>query len=247
MEAVLLQACLNGARAREEHPALPCSPAELARDAAACVAAGAGSLHLHPRDGRGAESLAGPVMAATLEAIRRDAGAIEVGVSTGLWITAGDARARLAVVGEWTVLPDCASVNVGEDGWVELSAVLTAIGVAVEVGLGSAQDARAFAAARPFGAECVRVLVEPTEAEPAAAVATAEEIHAVLDAAAVRSPRLVHGEGRATWAVLDAALAAGHQVRVGLEDTLVGPDGVRAEGNAALVAELARRAAAERP
>ncbi|MFC7735049.1 3-keto-5-aminohexanoate cleavage protein [Roseomonas sp. GCM10028921] len=44
-----LQACLNGARAPDFHPALPLTPEAVARDAA-CVAAGAVSLHLHLRD-----------------------------------------------------------------------------------------------------------------------------------------------------------------------------------------------------
>ena len=53
----------------------------------------------------------------------------------------------------------------------------------------------------------------------------------------LRRPRLWHGDGRATWAVVDAGLAAGVDVRVGLEDTLVGRDGGTAPANAAQVAE----------
>jgi len=39
------------------------------------------------------------------------------------------------------------------------------------------------------------------------------------------------------WTVLDAALARGRDIRIGLEDTLVLSDGSRARGNADLVAE----------
>jgi uncharacterized protein (DUF849 family) len=39
-----------------------------------------------------------------------------------------------------------------------------------------------------------------------------------------------------TWAVLRRAIAAGHDIRVGLEDTLVLDDGSPAAGNAELVA-----------
>ena len=49
-------------------------------------------------------------------------------------------------------------------------------------------------------------------------------------------PQLWHGYGVRTWEVIAAALDAGHDMRVGLEDTLVGPDGEPAAGNAALVA-----------
>jgi uncharacterized protein (DUF849 family) len=41
--------------------------------------------------------------------------------------------------------------------------------------------------------------------------------------------------------MLDAALARGYDVRVGLEDTLVLPDGSIARDNAQLVAEALRR------
>jgi len=38
-------------------------------------------------------------------------------------------------------------------------------------------------------------------------------------------PQLWHGYGERTWAVLSAGAAAGHDVRVGLEDVLVLPHG----------------------
>ncbi|MGH2745367.1 MAG: 3-keto-5-aminohexanoate cleavage protein [Thermoleophilaceae bacterium] len=41
--------------------------------------------------------------------------------------------------------------------------------------------------------------------------------------------------------MLDAALARGHDVRIGLEDTTLMPDRSRARNNAQLVAEAARR------
>ena len=50
---MVLQACLNGDR----ETGVPRSPEELAEAARACVAAGAVSLHAHPRDREGNESL----------------------------------------------------------------------------------------------------------------------------------------------------------------------------------------------
>ena len=43
--------------------------------------------------------------------------------------------------------------------------------------------------------------------------------------------------------MLEAAITAGHDIRVGLEDTLVLPDGNRARDNAELVAAAAAMAA----
>ena len=92
----MLQAALNGDRTRDEHPAVPLSAAELARDAAACVAAGAGAIHLHPRDAEGRESAAPEVVNGVVEAVKAACG-VPVGVTTGAWIEP-DLERRLAAI-----------------------------------------------------------------------------------------------------------------------------------------------------
>src|SRR5580658_3439472 len=64
-----VKVCLNGQRGRAEHPALPVTPAELAAEAAAAVAAGAEAVHLHPRSGSGAESLLDADVGAAVAAV----------------------------------------------------------------------------------------------------------------------------------------------------------------------------------
>jgi hypothetical protein len=86
-----------------------------------------------------------------------------------------------------------------------------------------------------------RILVEPPSESGPDAVALAADIDAALDAAAIPTPRLHHGAGDATWAVLAAAVPLGRDIRIGFEDTLTLPDGRPAPDNAALVAEAARR------
>ena len=55
----MIQVAMNGSRSRDAHPGVPVTPAELAADAAACWAAGARSVHFHPRrPGDERESLA---------------------------------------------------------------------------------------------------------------------------------------------------------------------------------------------
>jgi uncharacterized protein (DUF849 family) len=231
----VIQACLNGARRKGEHPAVPLSAADLARDAAACVAAGARSLHVHPRDANGAESLEPAVIEEAVAAIRSAARGTELTLSTGLWMTGGDPEARSALVGSWTVLPDACSVNVGEPGWRGLVKLLAGRGVGVEAGIWSHDEAVEFAAS---GLEdrCLRALVEPQDREPGAAMVTAAAIDGVLGEVGIRLPRLHHGYDAATWYVLDAAVPAGRDIRIGFEDTLTLPDGMPARDNAALVA-----------
>jgi uncharacterized protein (DUF849 family) len=231
----VIQACLNGARGKGEHPALPLSAADLARDAAACVAAGARSLHVHPRDDDGAESLDAAVIEQAVAAIRSAVRGTELTLSTGLWMTRGDPEARTALIGAWTVLPDACSVNVGEPGWRELVKLLAGRGVGVEAGIWSHDEAVEFAAS---GLEdrCLRALVEPQDREPGAAMITAASIDGVLGEVGIGLPRLHHGYDHATWYVLDAAVPAGRDIRIGFEDTLTLPDGALARDNAALVA-----------
>ncbi|MBV9708567.1 MAG: 3-keto-5-aminohexanoate cleavage protein, partial [Chloroflexi bacterium] len=83
---MLLKACLNGSRLPGEHPALPLTPQELARDAQLVVAAGTHALHIHPRSTNGEQSLAARDIAAALTAIREHCPGISVGVSTAIWI-----------------------------------------------------------------------------------------------------------------------------------------------------------------
>jgi uncharacterized protein (DUF849 family) len=225
----VIQACLNGPRRPGEHPALPITPEQLAADAREVVEAGARSLHIHVRGRDGAESLDPADVAAVLTAVRAAVPGTEISLSTGLWITGDDVAARHALIAAWTELPELVSLNLSEAGWEELAALLGERGIGIEAGLAALEDADTLAASdlRP-----VRVLVE-VEADDA--VAAAAEIDAVLDRAGVAASRLHHGYGLATWAVLRAAQARGHDVRVGLEDVLELPDGAPAGSNAELV------------
>ncbi|MET8083275.1 3-keto-5-aminohexanoate cleavage protein [Micromonospora sp. NPDC005237] len=204
----MLKACLNGQRGRAAHPAVPVTPTELAADAARCAALGVAAVHIHPRDAAGVESLRPAVIADALTAIRAARPGLPVGVSTGAWIEP-DPAARVAAVRSWPVLPDFASVNAHEPGAEAVAAALHERGVLVEVGLWTVD-----AGVPP------RSTGMPGGSPPEDAVAP---------------PVLLHAEGPATWAVLAEAVSRGLHTRIGLEDTLLLPDGVPAPGNAALV------------
>lgn len=231
----MLKACLNGPRKPEEHLALPITSAAIAADAAGAVAAGADALHIHPKDGQGADTLDPAVVEAVVEAVRAAAPAVPVGVTTGAW-TAPDPRKRVRMIREWVVLPDFASVNWHEPGAREVAEALLARGVGVEAGL---WHPAAVAAWRGWEGRtrCLRVLLEVVQDRSAAdAVAEAARLVDALGGDVERAPVLLHGEGTSTWLVLREAARRGFDVRIGLEDVLVLPDGSHAEGNAQLVA-----------
>lgn len=233
----MIKVCLNGARRLGEHPGLPVTPAELADAARDAVAAGAGAVHLHARDPRGAESLVAADIGAAVRAARDACPGIPVGVSTGLWITAGDERARLAAVAAWSELsgsdrPDFASVNLSEPGFATLAEALWTAGIGVEAGVWSAADAAALRASGLAG-RCVRLLVEIIGGTAAEAPGAAHRILAALDG--LPGQRLLHGEEDAAWPLVGMAGPLGLDTRIGLEDTLVGPAGEPVRDNAELV------------
>jgi uncharacterized protein (DUF849 family) len=82
-------------------------------------------------------------------------------------------------------------------------------------------------------------MIEPLDASAEDATAHAAAMEAALIDAGVDLEQVHHGEGIASWAVNRRALARGHGIRTGLEDTPVLPDGRLAAGNGELVAAAA--------
>ncbi|MFI9074894.1 3-keto-5-aminohexanoate cleavage protein [Streptomyces sioyaensis] len=236
----MLQVCLNGPRTAADSGAVPMSPAALATAARQAVAAGAEDVHVHPKTPCGQDSLAPQVVAAALEAIRAVVD-VPVGVTTGAWAEP-DPERRLARITSWTVLPDHASVNWHEPGADALAAALMERGVGVEAGIWARTAAGLFARS-PLAPRVLRVLAEviSTEAgtdagtDAASAPATARELLAALAGAAPGRPVLLHGRDGGAWPVLRLAGALGLDTRIGLEDTLLLPDGRPARDNAELI------------
>ena len=237
---MFLQACLNGSRPPGDHERLPLTAEELARDAGEVAHAGAVALHVHPRGPDGRESLEPEHCGAAVNAVREATPDLEISLSTGLWITDGDVARRLEWIRGWTELPDCVSLNVIEEGWEELAALLHERAIGIEIGLWAAEHPGQLAAAR-LARRCRRALIEPQETAPEIAVATAGAIDGGLEREHIVLTQLHHGIDFTTWAVLDAAVRRGHEIRIGFEDTYWLPDARRAGSNAELVAAAAER------
>jgi uncharacterized protein (DUF849 family) len=235
----LLEVALNGSR---EHPRVPRTPGQLADEARAAVDAGAQVIHMHAFDDAGRETLATAPSAAAVNAVRRACPGVPISLSTSAAIEP-DPRRRVALVSRWTVLPELVTANQGEAGIVELCELLVARGIGIEAGLLSADDARRFVRSG-LADRCVRVLVEPLDANPDDAMAHAAAIEEILAQASVERQQVHHGDGIASWAVNRRALARGHGIRTGLEDTTALPDGRAAPDNGALVRVAAAMMAA---
>jgi uncharacterized protein (DUF849 family) len=238
---------LNGSRNRDEHPGIPQTPSELADAARLSVAAGAAVLHLHVYDDEGRETFAAGPTARALQAVRGVCPGVPISLTTSEGIEAEPSE-RLRLISEWTDLPELVTANMGEAEIAELCHYLSQRGVAIEAGLLSTSDAEAFV--RSGLAElCERVLIEPLDAVAKEATQHAAAIEEVVERAGISLRQMHHGDGRASWSVNRRGAERGHDIRTGLEDTVVLPDGTIATDNAELVraaAELIREVADSR-
>ena len=217
---------------------MPRSPRQLAAAARDSVREGARVIHLHVYGQLGRETLDPAHCAEVVKAVHEACPGIPVSLTTSAGIEPDPLR-RLQQVAKWEVLPELVTTNQGEEGIVELCKHLISRGVGIEAGLLSITDARAFVRSG-LTQKCVRVLIEPLDADPTTALAHAEAMEVVLMESGVALEQVPHGDGIASWAVSERGLRRGHGIRTGLEDTPVLPDGRIAPDNAALV-----RAAAE--
>ncbi len=231
---MLLKVCVNGARGADEHPRLAAGTSVLAEEARGAVAAGAAAVHVHPKGLDGQDSLATDAVAAVVEGVRSACPGVPVGVTTGAW-AAPNPQQRLSEIRSWSVLPDFASVNWHEDGADAVAQVLLDRGVGVEAGIWHTAGLDPWLAS-PLRSRCLRVLVElPDIGDVDEIRRRASSLVSAVDRDQPHVPVLLHGEGASAWLALRLAIELGLDTRIGLEDTLVLPDGRVASGNAELV------------
>jgi uncharacterized protein (DUF849 family) len=231
----MVQACVNGARIRgRDHPDVPITAEQIAGDAMACREAGATAVHVHVRDARGFESMSDDHVSPAVESIRKAVGGMPIGLTTGAWIVAHPER-RCEAISSWRWLPDFASVNWHEEGADQVAAALLDREIGVEAGLWGQRSVELWARS-PVAGRCERVLLElPAGLSiPGLRRASKRMLRRVRQHDQSISVQL-HGAEDTTWPAIDLAREWGLDTRVGLEDTLLMPDGSLAEGNAALV------------
>jgi uncharacterized protein (DUF849 family) len=168
-------------------------------------------------------------------AIRKAVPGLPVGLSTSEDIDP-DPFARAAAVEAWRERPDFISVNLSELGWMGIFRTALHAGIAVEAGLATPEEAEQLARS-PFTHQVLRALVEVDGG--------VQDARAISELLPDGTTQLWHSHEDRTWEVLKAGSAAGHDVRVGLEDVLTLPDGRIASDNAELVTaaiELTTRA-----
>jgi uncharacterized protein (DUF849 family) len=256
--ATMITVAPTGAElAKSAVPALPVTIDELVTTAKECRQAGAAMIHVHIRDGAAKPTLDIGRLTETVAALRAATDLI-VQLSTGGAVTDPYER-RLAVL---DAAPDgcsltCGTVNFGDDVFMnpwpfmcELYLKTQELGVVPEFELFDFGHVAAlhrlldkFGA--PFGGHVHCDLVLGVPGGMAGDAATLLQAVAALPAGATWSAT---GVGRTSVPVMLAALAAGGQLRVGMEDTITFSRGRPVESNAELVQRAATLAdLAQRP
>jgi 3-keto-5-aminohexanoate cleavage enzyme len=231
---------------REDNPALPHTPAEIAADVAACADAGASVCHLHVREDDGAPSSRPELFAEAIELIRGRSPIVTM-VSTGgaVWMpmeqrmTGLEAGPDLAGV-------ETGSMNFGEDPFVTVPAdARRVIERASELGIGL--EAEMFDVGHVVAA--VRMLDRgelpaPLRANlvfgvPGGIDASPEALDAMLRPLPAGTHWSVTAIGRHQRRLLSLAILRGAGgIRVGFEDGVFLRRGVLAASNAELVADV---------
>jgi 3-keto-5-aminohexanoate cleavage enzyme len=254
-EAVITAALTGPIASKQDNPALPCSPEEIAAAARDAYDAGAAIVHVHLRDAQEQPT-------ADLDIARRVVGLIEeacpalIQLSTGVGLGV-PYEDRLALV---EVRPRMATLNVcsmsfgpGEflnppDGVRRLAYRMGELGVKPELELydsGHLEVALALAneglLESPLQFSLVLGVVGGMAATPANLVSLVARIPQGSVWQAI-------GIGRGNLSMTTIGLAMGGNARTGMEDTLMMRRGVPATGNGELVGRLASIASAiERP
>jgi len=247
----------NGARkTKDDHPALPVTPAELGACAGAILEAGAAMMHTHVRDERGGHSLAVDRYRSAIAAIRKAVGnRLVIQVTTeacGIYRP----EQQMAIVRE--LRPEAVSLALREicaDQSAETEAArfyawLHAEHIMVQHILYSADEVRRFetlrrdgviAGERPFALFVLGRYSNSLEGD-------VTELPGFVDAAAMDTVWAVCSFGPTEHAATQAAATLGGHARVGFENNVVAGDGAVASDNAALVrAAVAAGRAAGRP
>lgn len=230
---------------RDDNPALPHTPAEIAADVTVCAEAGASVCHLHVREDDGAPSSRPELFSQSIELIRQRS-AILTMVSTGgaVWMpmeermTGLEARPDLAGV-------ETGSMNFGEDPFVTVPAdARRVIERATELGIGL--EAEMFDVGHVVAA--VRMaerdeLPPPLRANlvfgvPGGIDATPEALDAMLRPLPAGTHWSITAVGRHQRRMLALAILRGAGgIRVGFEDGVFLRRGVLASSNAELVSD----------
>lgn len=226
----MIQIAING---NKNEPIVPKTTEAIVESAILSIEKGAKSIHFHPRDNQGNETLQGEYVDRQIRELRANLKNIPIGISTGEWIEP-NLDSRLEQISLWKILPDFVSINYDETGFEKVTELISSKGIKIEVGLSSVESAKNFTESNLSG-EFLRFLIEPQEQILASAIKTVDEIENLIHNYKIALPILLHGCNKTCWDLLKLAFRKNYETRIGFEDTLTLPNGENAKSNMELV------------
>ncbi|HYG87807.1 MAG TPA: 3-keto-5-aminohexanoate cleavage protein [Azospirillum sp.] len=251
MTPLVIAAAPNGARrGKADHPAIPLTAEETAREAARCREAGAGMLHLHVRDAAGRHTLDPDAYREAMAAVRREAGpdlliqatTEAVGIYTPEQQMAAirdlHPEAFSAAVRE--LVPDTASEAAAARFYAEQASAGTLVQHILydTADVARFEDLVARGVIPDTGCSVLFVLGRYAPGQRSAP----RDLLPFLSASAGRFAWMVCAFGALEGACAATAAALGGHARVGFENNLCLADGSVAPDTAALVAQVATAA-----
>lgn len=248
MDKLIITAALTGAEVtRQQQPALPVTPDEIAIEAEECAAAGASIVHVHARYPDGTPTQDKAIYAEIIDKIRARCDVI-VQVSTGgaVGMTAAERLAPVELRPEMATL-SMGSVNFGDDVFMNSPGDMAAF-------LAAMKEYRVKPEFEIFDAGMLHTLqrwirkgvvdgpvhVDLVLGVPGAMVGTPEALMFLRSQLPAEATWSVAGIGAAQLPLCTMAVALGGHVRVGFEDNVWYRKGELATSNAQLVARLTR-------
>lgn len=247
---VITCACTGAETTKQQNPALPITPEEVAQTAWEARQAGAAILHLHVRTPEGKPTQDPKRFKEAIDLIRKKTD-IVIEITTGGAV--GDtAEERLRPVSELEpemASLDCGTVNFGNEYIVNDLPTMRAFASEFR-----ARKVRPTLECFDLGhVHASRILVKEGLLEgpfhygfvlnvPGALPFSLPNMQAMIDAAPEGADWTVMGIGRSSLPAQYAAIAAGAWIRVGFEDNVYYAKGVLAKSNAELVERAARLA-----
>lgn len=248
MDKLIITAALTGAEVtREQQPALPISPQEIAIAAAECANAGAAIVHVHARNADGSATQDKAIYAEIIAAVRERCDVI-VQVSTG-GAVGMSAQERLAPV---TLAPEMAtlsmgSVNFGGDVFINQPADMERFaqamrehGVKPELEIFDTGMLSTVSRWLKKGLLQSPVHLDFVLGIPGGMAGTPEALLYLKSQLPPGATWTVAGIGPAQLPLAALAIVLGGHVRVGFEDNIYFRKGELASSNAQLVERIAR-------
>jgi 3-keto-5-aminohexanoate cleavage enzyme len=250
MDKLILSVATTGSRtSREQTPHVPITPEEIADQAIACYAEGAAIVHIHVRDDNGVVTCDPARYARVAEIVRERGCPIIVNMSTGgnAGLMSDEDRMAPVRLSPEIASFDAGSVNFGDGVFVNSPSFLNTLAERMDE-FGVKPEIECFDTGMIENAKRLidRGLLKPpfwfqfVLGVRGGAPATASQLVHMVNQLPPDSHWSVCAIGRAQLPMNMLAIAIGGHARTGLEDNIYYSYRVLAEGNAPLVARVAR-------